>query len=140
HQPLVYILLAAAAVTAALREWVDSGVIFGVVLINAVVGYMQEVKARRAIESLARSMSTEATVIRAGERRRIDAAEVVVGDLVLLATGDRVPADLRLLGARNLQIDESSLTGESVPAIKLHNSLPAETALADRQNIAYSST
>ncbi|MFO7562210.1 MAG: cation-transporting P-type ATPase [Enhygromyxa sp.] len=140
HQPLVYILLAAGAITAALREWIDSSVIFGVVLVNSVVGYLQESKARQAIESLAASMSTEATVIRAGEKRRIDAAEVVVGDIVLLASGDRVPADLRLIRARELRLDESSLTGESVPVEKHPAPLSVETPLADRQNIAYSST
>jgi cation-transporting P-type ATPase F len=140
HQPLVYILLAAAGITAALQEWIDSGVIFGVVLVNAIVGYLQESKARRAIESLAEAMTAEATVIRAGEKLRIDAAEVVVGDLVVLASGDRVPADMRLLRSRELRIDESSLTGESVPSQKHAEPLDIQTPLADRENMAYSST
>lgn len=140
HQPLVYILIAAAAVTAALREWVDAGVIGGVVLVNAVIGFVQESRARKAIEALSGTMTTEATVVRAGTKRRIPAAEVVPGDLVLLQPGDRVPADLRLLRLRELQVDESSLTGESVPVQKAVSALAEGTSLADRSNMAYGST
>jgi len=140
HQPLVYILLAAGAVTVFLQEWVDASVIFGVVLVNAVVGYLQESKARRAIEALANAMTVDATVIRAGQRQRVPASDLVPGDVVLLASGDRVAADLRLLRARELQIDESSLTGESVPSSKTTAALPPKTPLADRGNMAYSST
>jgi Ca2+-transporting ATPase len=140
HQPLVYILIAAGVVTAVLQEWVDSGVIFGVVVVNAMIGYVQEAKARRAIDALARTLTSEATVIRDGERRRIAATELVPGDLVLLQSGDRVPADLRLVRARELRIDESSLTGESVPAEKKTKELAADVSLADRTNMAYSST
>ncbi|MCA9772525.1 MAG: cation-transporting P-type ATPase [Myxococcales bacterium] len=140
HQPLIYILLAAALVTALLREWVDSGVIFGVVLINAVIGFAQESKALKAIEALAKVMKGEATVLRAGEKKRIAAAELVPGDIVFLQSGDRVPADLRLLRCRELQTDESALTGESTPVEKQAESLVADTALADRRNMAYSST
>jgi len=139
HQPLIYILLGAAAVTFALQEWVDSGVIFGVVLVNAMIGYIQESKALRAIEALARSMEGVATVLRAGEKQKIAAAELVPGDLVLLQSGDKVPADLRLLRSRELQIDESALTGESVPVQKQPERLAQETVLADRSNMAYSS-
>ncbi len=139
HQPLVYILIAAGVVTAVLQEWVDAGVIFGVVVVNAVIGFVQESKAVRAIEALARSMSTEATVVRAGVRRRVSSVELVPGDVVLLASGDRVPADLRLLRARELRVDESALTGESVPVSKQPGRLPKETSLADRTNMAYSS-
>jgi len=140
HQPLVYILLAAASVTTLLREWVDAGVIFGVVLVNAVIGFIQETKAVKAIEALARSLTTTATVIRGGERRQIPATDLVPGDIVLLQSGDKVPADLRLLSARELQIDESTLTGESVQVQKQSGLLPLDTLLADRLNMAYSST
>jgi len=140
HQPLVYILLAAAAVTFALQEWVDSGVIFGVVLINAIIGYIQESKALKAIEALALTMEGAATVLRSGEKQTVLAVELVPGDLVLLQSGDKVPADLRLLRCRELQIDESALTGESVPVQKQPQQLAQETGLADRSNIAYSST
>ena len=115
HQPLIYILLAATAVTFALQEWVDSGVIFGVVLVNAVIGYIQESKALKAIEALARAMEGVATVVRAGKKEKIPAFDLVPGDIVLLQSGDKVPTDLRLLRSRELQIDESALTGESVP-------------------------
>jgi Ca2+-transporting ATPase len=140
HQPLVYILLAAAAVTSALREWVDSGVIFGVVLVNAIIGFIQEAKAVKAIEALSQALTSTATVLRGGERRQIPASELVPGDIVLLQSGDKVPADLRLLATRELQIDESTLTGESVPVQKQSGALPHDTLLADRINMAYSST
>ncbi len=140
HQPLVYILLGAVMVTFALREWVDSGVIFAVVLVNAIIGYVQEAKALKAIEALTQTMEGTAMVVRGGKKEKVGASELVPGDLVLLQSGDKVPADLRLLRARELQIDESALTGESVPAHKHPDSLPPETLLADRSNIAYSST
>ncbi len=140
NQPLVYILLGAALITFLLQAWVDSGVIFGVVLINAVIGYVQESKALKAIEALTCTLEGSATVLRAGERVQIAAAELVPGDVVFLQSGDRVPADLRLLSTRELQIDESALTGESVPAQKQPRQLARETPLADRINIAYSST
>ena len=140
HQPLVYILLGAAVITFALQEWVDSGVIFGVVLVNAVIGFIQESKALKAIEALARAMEGMATVVRAGKKEKIAATELVPGDLVLLQSGDKVPADLRLLRTRELQIDESALTGESVPVQKQPERLAQETVLADRSNMAYSST
>jgi Ca2+-transporting ATPase len=140
HQPLIYILLGSAAITSYLREWVDAGVIFGVVLVNAVIGCIQEAKAVKAIESLARAMTSSATVLRDGERRQVPAEELVPGDLVLLQSGDKVPADLRLIASRQLQIDESALTGESVPVQKASDQLPDDTLLADRNNMAYSST
>jgi cation-transporting P-type ATPase F len=140
HQPLIYILLAAGTVTALVREWVDAGVIFGVVLINAFIGFVQEAKAVKAMEALARIMTTEATVLRAGKRQRISSAEVVPGDIVLLQSGDKVPADLRLFQTRDLQVDESALTGESVPVGKRPDVLDHDTGLADRRNMAYASS
>lgn len=140
HQPLIYILIASGVVTAFLGEWVDSGVIFGVVLVNALVGYLQEAKAVDALAALSRTMTTEATVLRQGEKRRLSATDLVVGDIVFLQSGDKVPADMRLLHGRDLQIAESALTGESVPVSKDPQSLGIETALADRRNMAYAST
>ncbi len=140
HQPLVYILLAATIITFALQEWVDSSVIFGVILINAIIGYLQESKALKAIEVLTRTMDSTATVIRTGKKQQVAASDLVPGDLVLLQSGDRVPADLRLLQTHELQIDESALTGESVSTHKQTESLSLETVLADRSNMAYSST
>ncbi|MCX5870840.1 MAG: cation-transporting P-type ATPase, partial [Deltaproteobacteria bacterium] len=140
HQPLIYILIASGLVTAFLGEWVDSGVIFGVVLMNAFVGFIQEAKAVNALAALTRTMTTEATVLRQGEKRRLPATELVPGDIVFLQSGDKVPADLRLFRVRDLQIAEAALTGESAPVAKDHGLHGHDTALADRRNMAYAST
>ena len=139
-QPLVYLLVLAAAVTAALAHYVDAAVIFAVVLINAIVGFLQESKAEKAVESLRKMVQTETTVIRDGVKRRIASRELIPGDLVLLQSGDKTPADLRLVEIRDLQIDESALTGESVPVQKNVGTLHPETVLADRRNMAYAGT
>ena len=140
HQPLVYILLAAAVMTAVLQEWADFSVIFGVVLVNAVIGFVQESKALKAIDALARSMDGEATVIRSGHPQRVSSTALVPGDIVILQAGDKVPADLRFLRNRDVQIDESALTGESVPVMKHARTVNPDALLADRANMAYSST
>jgi cation-transporting P-type ATPase F len=140
HNPLVYILLAATLTTALLKEYVDAAVIFAVVLVNAVLGYVQEAKALTAIRALARSLTSTSTVLRAGAKERLSAEDLVPGDVVLLQSGDRVPADLRLVQTRDLQVDESALTGEAVPAQKGAEPLPRATPLADRTNMAFSST
>ncbi|MFZ5565070.1 MAG: cation-transporting P-type ATPase, partial [Thermodesulfobacteriota bacterium] len=105
-QPLVIILVVSAGITFFLEEYVDAAVIGAVVLVNAVVGFVQEAKAVRAIEALARAMTSEAVVIRGGVKQHIDARRLVPGDVVLLQSGDKVPADLRLVFTRELQIDE----------------------------------
>jgi len=140
NQPLVYILLVAVAITGVLGEYVDASVIFGVVLVNAVVGFLQESKAEKAIEALARMVVTESTVRRDGTKQRVSSVDLVPGDVVLLQSGDRVPADLRLFHVRSLRIDESALTGESLPVHKHANALALETLLADRKNLAYAGT
>jgi cation-transporting ATPase F len=140
NAPLVYLLLAAAAVTAFFGEWLDSAVIFGVVLINAIVGFVQETKAERAIESLSSVIATEATVRRGGGQHRVSSEQLVPGDVVLLHPGDRVPADLRLFKVKGLQVDESTLTGESVPIQKHPDPLALDTVLGDRKNLAFSGT
>ena len=140
NQPLVYILLLAGAVTAFLGEWVDSTVISGVVLVNAIVGFLQEAKAEKAIEALAKMVGTESTVRRDGEKRRVRSEDLVPGDVVLLRSGDRVPADLRLFQVNNLQVDESALTGESLPVAKHPDPVPQSTILAERKNLAYAGT
>ncbi len=139
--PLVFILVIASAVTAILKDPLDAAVIFGVVLINAIIGYIQEANAEQAIAALSKTMTTEATVVRSGETMRLPAVELIPGDIVLLAAGGRVPADMRLFAARDLQVAEAALTGESLPVSKDGLVvLPTETLLADRKNMAYAST
>ena len=140
HQPLVYILLVSASVTLALNEYVDSIVIFLVVLINAIVGYVQEHKAEKSIEALAQMVTTEATVRRDGRKDRISADELVPGDIVLLQSGDKVPADLRLFYNKSLQVDESALTGESLPVEKQTDPIAQNAQLADRVNLGFAGT
>ena len=136
-QPLVLVLIAAGLATSALGEWVDASVILGVVLVNASIGYWQEAKAEGALAALARSVATPVTVRRDNHRIKLDSGQLVPGDIVLLAAGDRVPADLRLFHQRELRADESMLTGESLPVSKLAAALPGETPLAERTNMAY---
>jgi len=140
HHPLIYVLLAATVITALLGEWIDAGVIFGVVIVNAVVGFIQESRAEAALDALISMMTTEATVRRDGRKIRIPSPDVVPGDLVFLESGDKVPADLRLTRVRQLRVDESALTGESVPVDKADHVLPPETVVADRKNMAFSGT
>ena len=140
HAPLLYVLLAASVVTALLGEWVDSSVIFAVVFLNAVVGYLQEARAEKAINALAQMVVTAATVRRDGRKQRVPSEDLVPGDLVLLESGDKVPADLRLFHVRNLQVDESALTGESLPVEKHGDVVALETILAERRNLAFAGT
>jgi cation-transporting ATPase F len=140
HNPLIYVLIAAGVITAALGEYVDSSVIFGVVIINAIIGFIQESKAEAALEGLRSMAQTQATVIRDGRRRTIASEELVPGDLVLLEAGDKVPADLRLIRLAELRINESALTGESAPVTKDEIVLPEAIPVADRHNMAYSGT
>src|SRR6476469_1570420 len=137
---LLYVLLAAGVVHAAFGGFVDAGVIAGVVALNAVIGYVQESRARNALDALSRMVPAEATVVRDGEPRRVPAAGLVPGDVVLLAAGDQVPADVRLVDARAFEVDESVLTGESLPVVKGTGTLPASTGLADRVNMAHAGT
>lgn len=140
RQPLVYILLIAAVVVIWLGEWVDASVILGIVLINAVVGFIQESKAEKAISALVKLVTSTATVRRGGSIQRIDARHLVPGDLVILGSGDRVPADIRLIRLKELSIDESMPTGESAPVAKHSGRLPLGSILADRRNVAYAGT
>ncbi|WP_199522451.1 cation-translocating P-type ATPase [Geodermatophilus marinus] len=138
HHPLIYVLLAAAAATLALGDVVDSGVILAVVLVNAVIGFVQESRAERALDALMAMVRTETTVLRDGRRHRISSDDLVPGDVVVVEAGDKVPADLRLVTVHELEIDESALTGESLAVAKSPVELPAGTVLGDRANMAWS--
>jgi cation-transporting P-type ATPase F len=140
HHPLIYVLLAAGAVTAALGEYVDSAVIFGVVLVNALIGFIQESKAESALQSLRAMVETEASVIRDGTERRVPSRDLVPGDLVAIEAGDKAPADIRLLRGSELHLDESALTGESVPVAKDEVVLDEDIPVSDRRNMVYSGT
>ncbi len=140
HNVLIYVLLAAASVTAALGHWVDTGVIVGVVLINAVIGFVQEGKAEKALDAIRDMLSQQAAVRRDGRIVTLPAEELVPGDVVQLQSGDKVPADLRLIRVKNLQIDEAVLTGESVPVGKGVDTVAADAVLGDRRSMAYSGT
>nr|WP_219891959.1 HAD-IC family P-type ATPase [Chamaesiphon polymorphus] len=138
NQPLLIILVCAGAIKALLGEWVNAAVIWGVTTTNAIVSYFQEAQAEDAISALATSIVTEATVIRDGSKTKVQSTQLVPGDIVLLASGDKVPADLRLFKTRDLQIDESALTGESVAVEKnIDSELEPEAPLAERTNMAY---
>ncbi len=137
NEPLLYILLIAGAIKALLGSWTNATVIWGVTVINAIIGYIQESKAEGAIASLAKTVTTETTVLREGQTQKIPSGDLVPGDIVMLTSGDKVPADLRLLKVRDLQIDESALTGESLPVSKSTEELPDDTPLAERTNMAY---
>lgn len=140
HNVLIYVLLSAAAMTAALAHWVDTGVIIGVVVINALIGYLQEGKAEKALDSIRSMLSPQATVRRDGHTFVIPAEELVPGDIVQLQSGDKVPADVRLLKIKELRIDEAILTGESAPVDKATAPVAMGMAIGDRSCIAYSGT
>ena len=140
RNPLIYVLLASAAVTIVIGHGVDAIVILGVVLVNAIVGFIQEWRAGIALAALAKMNVTSATVVRDGKVSRVPSTEVVPGDIVMIEAGDRVPADLRIAHAQELQVDEANLTGESVPVHKHPYPLPADTSLADRINMCFSGT
>jgi len=140
HNVLIYVLLAAGVITALLGHWLDSGVIFGVVIVNAVIGFIQEGHAEEALDAIRDMLSPHATVTRAGERHEIPAEELVPGDIVYLASGDRVPADLRLISVKNLQVMEAALTGESLAVDKHVDPVETDAALGDRASMAWSGT
>ena len=116
--PLIYILLIAAIVTFILDEYIDTGVIMAVVFLNAIIGYVQEFKAEKSVRALKEMLVPRARVIRDGVEKEINSLELVPGDIVLLASGSKVPADLRLFRTIELKVEEAMLTGESIPAEK----------------------
>ncbi|RKZ69880.1 MAG: cation-transporting P-type ATPase [Gammaproteobacteria bacterium] len=140
HNVLIYVLIVAAVVTAILQHWVDAGVIFGVVLINAVIGFVQEGKAEDALRAIRLMLSPNAEVMRAGRRLTVPAEDLVPGDIVLLQSGDKVPADLRLFRVKGLQVQEAALTGESMAVAKITDAVAEQAVIGDRYNMAFSGT
>lgn len=140
HSALIYVLLFSAVVTAVMKHWVDTGVILGVVLINAIIGFVQEGKAASAMDSIREMLSLQATILRNGRRFTVLSESLVPGDIVSLTSGDRIPADIRLMEKNNFSVDESALTGESVPVEKTTWIVDDEAFLGDRTNMVYSGT
>lgn len=139
--PLIYILLIAGVVTIFLQEYIDSSVIFAVVILNAIIGYFQEYKAEESVRALKKMVVPKAKVIREGKEKEIKSESLVPGDIVLLASGTRVPADLRIIHAIELKTDESLLTGESLPVEKTYHSLKEENLIpGDQKNMAFMGT
>lgn len=140
HNVLIYVLLVAGVVTSLLEHWIDAAVIFGVVLINSIIGFIQEGKAENALAAIRQMLAPKALVVRDGKRLSVAATDLVPGDIVPLQAGDKVSADLRLLQAKGLRIEEAALTGESIPVEKQTAAVADDTVLADRQCMAYSGT
>jgi len=140
HNVLIYVLMAASAVTAILGHWVDASVILAVVVLNAAIGFVQEGKAENALRAIQQMLSPNAMVLRDGRQVTIPAEDLVPGDIVLLQSGDKVPADLRLFRVKGLQIQESVLTGESMAVEKITDPVAQEAVIGDRRCMAYSGT
>ncbi|SEM71241.1 cation-transporting P-type ATPase [Nitrosomonas marina] len=140
HNILIYVLLGSAVITAVLDHWLDTIVILAVVIANAVIGFIQEGKAEKAMEAIRHMLAPSASVLRDGQRRSIDGEKLVPGDIVLLDAGDKVPADLRLLIAHGLSVQESILTGESIPVEKHIKPVAENVPLGDRSCMAFSGT
>jgi magnesium-transporting ATPase (P-type) len=140
HNVLIYVLLGAALVTALLQEWLDTAVIFGVTVVNALIGFIQEGKAEKSLESIQGMLAPKALVQRDGQKRTVPAEELVPGDIVFLKAGDKVPADIRLSKVFDLQIEEAALTGESVPVNKTPYPVDEDAGLGDRTSMAFSGT
>ena len=137
---LVIVLMVAGILTAFLQHWIDTAVIFAVVIVNALIGVVQEGKAEKAMDSIRQMLALKAAVIRNGKRRTVAGEELVPGDVVLLEAGDKVPADIRLLSSHSLAIQESMITGESLPVEKGTSAVAEGAALGDRQCMAFSGT
>ena len=137
---LIYVLIGSAIVTAIIDHWIDTSVIMAVVIANALMGWFQEGRAEQALEAVSSLLAADAVVFRSGIRQTIPATELVPGDLVLVQSGDRVPADLRLIEANTLSVDEALLTGESLPVDKITDPVARELALADQASMAFTGT
>ncbi|MNB62701.1 putative cation-transporting ATPase F [compost metagenome] len=137
---LIYVLLAAAVLTAVMGHWVDTLVILGVAVINALIGHIQESNAEKSLQSIRNMLSSEAVVVRQGNHETIPTTALVPGDIVVIRAGDRIPADLRVIEAHNLRVEEAILTGESTVVEKGTDRLEGELPLGDRTNLLFSGT
>ncbi|MEW7949075.1 HAD-IC family P-type ATPase, partial [Enterobacter hormaechei subsp. xiangfangensis] len=137
---LIYVLLAAALLKLIMGHWVDMFVILGVAIINALIGHIQESNAEKSLQSIRNMLSSEAVVIRQGNHETIPTTALVPGDIVVIRAGDRIPADLRVIEAHNLRVEEAILTGESTVVEKSSDVLSGELPLGDRYNLLYSGT
>ncbi|EOY5093889.1 TPA: cation-transporting P-type ATPase [Citrobacter amalonaticus] len=140
HDVLIYVLIAAAALTAVMGHWVDTAVILGVAVINALIGHIQENNAEKSLKSIRNMLSASAVVVRNGQHETVATTDLVVGDIVVLRAGDRIPADLRVMEAHNLRVEEAILTGESTVVDKTAEALTGELPLGDRKNLLFSGT
>ena len=140
HNVLIYVLLGAAVVTALLQHWVDTGVILAVVIVNAIIGFVQEGRAEQAMAAIRDMLAPQSAVLRDGVRISVEAEDLVPGDIVQIEAGDRVPADVRLIKARGLKAEEAVLTGESVPVDKGTDPVACDAALGDRACMVFSGT
>lgn len=138
--PLIYVLLAATILAIAMGKITDGIVVFSVIIINAIIGFIQEYQAGKTIQGLLQLMPENATVMRDGKQKNIPAADLVPGDYVLLQAGDKVSADMRLTFVKNMQCNEAVLTGESLPIEKNTDIIAADTGIADRKNMVFSGT
>jgi Ca2+-transporting ATPase len=138
--PLVYVLIIAGMISLFLGEEVDTYVIFGAVLINTIIGFIQENKANKALSKLRKMVEHKAVIVRDGHEKEVLSKNIVPGDIIVLEPGNRVPADIRLIESKDLKINEASLTGESVPASKKTEKIKVGASLADRNNMAYAGT
>ena len=137
---LIYVLLTAGFVKLMLSLWLDASIIFAVVILNSALGFVQEGRAEKALDSIRNMLSAEARTLRGGETRLIPAEDLAPGDIVLLESGDKIPADLRLIDAKNLRTEEAALTGESVPAEKTTDPVSSKATVGDREYMAFSGT
>ncbi len=140
HNVLIYVLIAAAIITALMDHWIDTWVILAVVIVNALIGFVQEGKAERALESIRDMLSLDAVVIRNGEKKTVEAEDLVPGDIVMLKSGDKIPADIRLVKSKDFRVEESPLTGESTAVEKTAEPADEDAVIGDRTSMAFSGT
>ena len=138
--PLIYVLLVAVIISFVVGHYMDAWVILGVLILNAIIGYVQESKAEKAMEALMKLAAPKSSVRRDGQQMDVPAQDIVPGDIILLEAGDRVPADARLIDASNLKVNEATLTGESVAVDKFTKVIPGELSISERKNMVFMGT